>query len=131
MMDKGWILVIALISSLAIAGTLVIFLLMLDQKASTIGVNQVLIKVEYNGEWQGSYGDQTVLVGWSSTGPRTVSLKKVAKINLWFIEASAQKLDNSSKTLKLMIMKTDGTVLKEDSTSAPYGLIQITYSIQD
>lgn len=116
----------------AVTGVLAAFLLFNpDQIASPEKIVEILIRVEYDGKLKCSYGDETVLVSFSSTQSRTVSLKNTAQINPWVISCNAQKLDNSSKTLKLMIMKTDGTILKENSTSAPYGLTQIIYSIQD
>lgn len=43
------------------------------------------------------------------------------------ISANAQKGDDSSSTLTIQILK-DGEVVKESSTSAEYGMAQITYS---
>lgn len=94
-------------------------------------ITQVIIKVEYSGSWQGAYGDQTTITSWSGTGTKTVTLTRPSDASIWIISANAQKLDGSENILKIMIMKTDGTVLKEASTSAPYGVAQISYTIQD
>lgn len=94
-------------------------------------ITQVLVKVEYNSAWQGAYGDQTAITSWSGTGPRTVTLTRPSDSYIWIISANAQKMDGSSSTLRIMITKTDGTILKEGSTSAPYGVAQISYTVQD
>ena len=68
-------------------------------------INQVIIKVEYNGEWQGAYGDQTAIVSWSGTGSKTVTLNRPSDASIWIISANAQKMDGSSNTLRITIMK--------------------------
>lgn len=95
-------------------------------------ITQVLVKVEYDGEWQGAYGDQTGISSWSSHGSKTITLNRPSQAgSVWIISANAQKLDGSQKTLIIMITKTDGTILKEGITTSPYGIAQIVYSIQD
>lgn len=91
---------------------------------------QVLIKVEYDGEWQGAYGDPSALVSWNGIGTKTVTLNK-PDTYLWIISANAQKQDDSSKTLTVSILLPDGTVLKTASTTSPYGIAQVTYEIKD
>ena len=91
---------------------------------------QVLIKVEYDGEWQGAYGDPSALVSWNGIGTKTVTLNK-PDTYLWIVSANAQKQDDSSKTLTISILLLDGTVLKSASTSSPYGIAQVTYEIKN
>lgn len=91
---------------------------------------QVLIKVEYDSEWQGAYGDPSALVSWNGNGTKTVTLNK-PDTYLWIISANAQKQDDSSKTLTVSILLPDGTVLKTASTTSPYGIAQVTYEIKD
>ena len=91
---------------------------------------QVLIKVEYDGEWQGAYGDPSALVSWNGIGTKTVTLNK-PDTYLWIVSANAQKQDDSSKTLTISILLLDGTVLKSASTSSPYGIAQVTYEIEN
>jgi hypothetical protein len=40
-------------------------------------------------------------------------------------------MDGSGNTLKIIITKTDGTILKEGNTTAAYEVAQIAYTIQD
>jgi hypothetical protein len=94
-------------------------------------ITQIQIKVEYSGSWQGARGDLSALESWSGTGSKTVTLNRPSDASIWIISANAQKLDDSSNTLRIMITKTDGTVLREGSTTAAYGVAQITYTIQD
>jgi len=94
-------------------------------------ITQVLIKVEYGGQWQGAYGDTSGISSWSGTGSKTVTLNRPSDASIWTISANAQKMDGSTDTLRIMITKTDGTILKEGSTSAAYGVAQIIYSVQD
>lgn len=93
---------------------------------------QIQIKVQYSGEWQGAYGDQTGIISWNGQGPKTITLNRPSQAeDIWIISANAQKMDDSASTLRIMIMKTDGTILKEGSTTAPYGVAQVVYSIED
>jgi len=93
---------------------------------------QIQVKVEYSGEWQGAYGDQTGITSWSGQGARTITLSRPSQAEgIWIISANAQKMDGSGNTLRIMIMKTDGTILKEGSTTAAYGIAQIAYSVED
>jgi len=95
-------------------------------------ITQIKIKVEYSGEWQGAYGDQTEITSWSGQGTKTITLNRPNQAEgIWIISANAQKMDGSGNTLRIVIMKTDGTILKEGSTTASYGVAQIAYSIED
>ena len=94
-------------------------------------ISQVTIKVEYNGNWQGAYGESSgSLTSWNGQGTKTVTLNRPSGASIWIVVANAQKMDDSGNTLRIMIMKTDGTILKEGSTNAPYGIAQISYTVQ-
>jgi len=122
------IIVVALIIIAILA--LVIFLR--SSSRDSYQTAQVLIKVEYNGDWSGAYGDQTGVVNWNGHGSKTITLNRPSQAEtVWIISANAQKLDGSENTLRIMIMKTDGAILKEANTTAPYGVAQIVYSLQD
>jgi len=92
-------------------------------------IQKVVIKVEYDGEWQGAYGDVYGIVSWNGNGAKTVTLNRPSDAYLWVVSANAQKMDDSNKVLTIKIMKTDGTILKQASTSAPYGVAQVAYNI--
>lgn len=92
-------------------------------------INRVIIKVEYNDEWQGAYGDTSGIVSWSGNGTKTVTLNRPSDAYIWIVTANAQKMSDSSNTLTIKITKTDGTVLKEASTITPYSVAQISYTV--
>ena len=91
----------------------------------------MIIKVEYGGQWQGACTDLTSLQSWSGTGTKTVTLNRPSDADIWIIGAAAQKMDMSSNSLKIIIQKTDGTILHQASSFAQYGVAQVAYSIDD
>lgn len=92
-------------------------------------ISKVYVRVEYDGEWQGAYGDVYGIVSWSGNGTKTVTLNRPSDGYLWVVSANAQKMDDSSKVLTIKIMKTDGTILKQASTTASYGMAQVAYNV--
>lgn len=96
---------------------------------ATQEIQEVVIKVEYNGDWQGAYGDVYGIVSWNGNGAKTVTLNRPSDGYLWVVSANAQKMDDLNEVLAIKIMKTDGTILKQASTSAPYGVAQVAYNI--
>lgn len=81
------------------------------------------VRVEYDGEWSGS-----ISVGGSSrtvegTGSKTVAVDGNPSV----IAANAQKQTDSSGTLTIQILK-NGEVEEGTSTSADYGVAQVSYS---
>jgi len=122
------IIVVALI----IIAILALIIFLGNPSRDSYQTTQVLIKVEYNGDWLGAYGDQTGVVNWNGHGSKTITLNRPSQAEtVWIISANAQKLDGSENTLRIMIMKTDGTILKEGNATTPYGVAQIVYSLQD
>jgi len=122
------IIVVALI----IIAILALIIFLGSPSRDSYQTTQVLIKVEYNGDWLGAYGDQTGVVNWNGHGSKTITLNRPSQAEtVWIISANAQKLDGSENTLRIMIMKTDGTILKEGNTTTPYGVAQIVCSLQD
>jgi hypothetical protein len=94
--------------------------------------NQVQIKVTYTGDWKGSYTDLSQTVSWDGTGDKTVTLTRPSgNAGLtWIVSANAQKYDGDpTGTLTISILKMDGTVIKTASTSADYGLAQVSTTI--
>jgi len=122
------IIVVALI----IIAILALIIFLGNPSRDSYQTTQVLIRVEYNGDWLGAYGDQTGVVNWNGHGSKTITLNRPSQAEtVWIISANAQKLDGSENTLRIMIMKTDGTILKEGNATTPYGVAQIVYSLQD
>lgn len=80
-------------------------------------------KVSYSGEWQGSLSAGGSAQSIDGTGTETISINGSPSV----ISGNAQKQDDSSETLTVQILK-NGEVVKESSTSAEYGLAQVSYS---
>jgi len=81
------------------------------------------VRISYSGEWQGSLGEDGSIQSVDGSGTRTFTVDGEPSV----ISANAQKQDDSSETLTVQILK-DGEVVKEASTSAEYGVAQVSYS---
>ena len=82
------------------------------------------IKIIYDGEWSGAAGDAGSVNSISGSGDKTIDVDNSAHI----ISANAQKQDAGSSELTIQILK-DGKVVKEASTSAEYGMAQVSASV--
>lgn len=80
-------------------------------------------KVLYDGEWQGSISAGGSSKSIEGTGTKTVSIDGSPDI----ISGNAQKQDDSSAKLTVQILN-NGEVVKETSTTAEYGVAQVSYS---
>lgn len=124
---------ISLILLVVMIGFLINFTFQVQKRVNELEPNltkeTVVIKVEYNGEWQGAYGDLSKIVSWNGNGVKTLTLNRPNDAHLWIVSVNAQKMDDSSQTLTIKIMLNDGTVLKQASTTSPYGIAQIADTI--
>ena len=81
------------------------------------------IKVIYDGSWNGALstgdGSSKTIEG---TGNETIN---VTNDTTDIVSANAQKMDDSSDELKIQILK-NGEVKKESSTTAQYGIADVT-----
>lgn len=82
------------------------------------------IKISYEGEWSGTYSSAGNLKSIDGSGTKTFPVKGDPII----ISANAQKRDGGAGTLTVQILK-NGTVIKESTTSAEYGLASVTVSV--
>lgn len=82
------------------------------------------IKVSYDGDWSGTVGTLGNSRSVDGSGTETFDVKKS---NPDTVSVNAQKRDGSSGTLTVQIIN-NGNVVKESTTSAEYGMTQITYS---
>lgn len=83
----------------------------------------IQIVVDYSGNWQGSYGDETGQQSVQGSGKKTISVSGNPSI----VSAVMQKMDGGSETLTVKILK-DGSVKQSKSTSADYGVVTVSYS---
>ena len=81
-------------------------------------------KIIYDGEWSGAAGDVSSINSISGSGDETIDMPDDASL----ISANAQKKDGSSNELTIQILK-DGKVVKESSTTAEYGVAQVSASV--
>ena len=86
------------------------------------GVN-FSVRVDYNGDWSGSVASDGSASSIQGSGRKTISIDGSPNV----ISANAQKKDDSSATLTIRILE-NGKVVKTASTSAAYGLAQVSYS---
>ena len=81
------------------------------------------IKVIYDGSWSGALstgdGSSKTIEG---TGNETIN---VTNNTLDMVSANAQKMDGGSGELKIQLLK-NGEVKKESSTTAQYGIADVT-----
>ena len=87
-------------------------------------VKGVQVKVSYDGEWQGAAGAEGSTNSISGTGDKTIDMDKDAHI----VSVNAQKMDGSSSTLTVQILK-DGKVVKESSTDTQYGVASVSATV--
>jgi len=81
------------------------------------------VKISYSGEWQGSIASGGSSRSVQGSGSDTIEIDGSPEI----ISANAQKQDDSSDELTIQILQ-DGEVVKESSTSAEYGVAQVSFS---
>ena len=82
------------------------------------------VTIIYDGEWSGAAGDVSSINSISGSGDETIDMPDDASL----ISANAQKKDGSSNELTIQILK-DGKVVKESSTTAEYGVAQVSASV--
>ena len=82
------------------------------------------VKIIYDGEWSGAAGDVSSINSISGSGDETIDMPDDASL----ISVNAQKKDGSSNELTIQILK-DGKVVKESSTTAEYGVAQVSASV--
>jgi hypothetical protein len=81
------------------------------------------VRIEYDGEWSGSVGSGGSTSSVDGSGTETIEIDGSPDI----ISANAQKQDDSSNELTIQILE-DGEVVEEGSTTASYGVAQISHS---
>jgi hypothetical protein len=81
------------------------------------------VRVDYTGEWQGSVSTDGSARSIDGQDSQTIDIEGSPSI----ISANAQKEDDSDRQLTIQI-REDGSVVKEASTTAAYGMAQVSYS---
>lgn len=92
--------------------------------SSSSSTSTVTIEVDYSGSWSGCYGDLGSTLSVDGSGYRTFTINNPD----FCVSAVFQKSDDSAKTLNVKI-KQGGTVLKQGSTSASYGVVSVSATL--
>lgn len=87
------------------------------------GGSSFQIRVQYDGQWQGSVGTGGSTRSIDGNSSNTIDIEGAPTT----IAVNAQKQDDGSGKLTVQILK-DGEVVKEASTTAEYGVAQVTYT---
>jgi len=116
---------VSVLGVIALAGTLLL--------TGFIGVrqriSQVIIEIDYFNNWNVTVCQNDSTQSWSGFGKMERIL--VGPIgDEWVISITARKTDGSSSNLSVRIKQVDGTIVKEASTSAPFGTASISYTIR-
>lgn len=82
------------------------------------------IRVQYSGEWSGSISADGSSRSIDGSGEETLDVNVE---DVMTVSANAQKGDDSGEELTIQILE-DGEVVKEQSTTAEYGVAQVSHS---
>lgn len=93
-----------------------------DSNGNGNGNGSIGVRVEYDGEWSGSISENGGSRSVDGTGPETIDVDDESDI----ISANAQKQDPGSEEITIQII-VDGEVVEEESSTAEFGLVQVTY----
>ena len=89
-----------------------------------ISGEEVKIKIDYAGAWTGSYGDIDSIKSIDGSGNKIISIPDAKMM----VSAFIQKMDDSARKLTVQILE-ENNVLKEESTTASYGVVSLSYSL--
>lgn len=92
-------------------------------------VEDVILEVDYFENWNLNISEDGYSWSFSELGRTEKCIARVDD-DEWVITVDARKVDGSSGRLTVRIKLRDGTVLKEASTSEPYGAVSFTIEIK-
>ena len=102
--------------------------------SSPSGIDKAYVGVMYDNPWQGAIGDLGTMNSWGAQESYVQLFNRPQDTSFWIISANAQKMDDSSDTLTIMIWYTDDNgdpvTLIEASTSVAYGVAQVSCEIK-
>lgn len=94
-----------------------------DSGTTAASEDTFTFKVTYDGQWQGSLTTGGSTRSIDGSGTREISVEGSPDV----ISGNAQKQDDSDRKLTVKILQ-NGDVVKEASTTAEYGLAQVSYT---
>lgn len=92
--------------------------------APTQAETGIQVEIDYSGKWQGALGTGANVKSVSGNGAQTFTLQS----NVALVSVNAQKMDDSSKTLTVSILK-NGKVVATENTNAAYGVAMTSASV--
>lgn len=92
-------------------------------------VEDVLVEVDYFDHWNMTVSESSYSWSFSGFGRMERCFVRVDG-DVWVISVEAQKEDSSSGQLAVRVKLRDGTVLKQASTSEPFGKVSFTIEIK-
>lgn len=92
-----------------------------SSSSSDSSSSAVSLVISYSGEWSGAISDESGTRSIEGTGSKTIDLGDITGA----VAANAQKMDDSSETLTISL-KSGGETLEKQSTSADYGMAQVS-----
>jgi hypothetical protein len=114
------ILLAIIVVAIVVVAAIVVF--------STVRNDHVLVEISYSGNWTGAYSDIYHTESVSGHGTRSYELTKPSQ-GMWIVSVVGQKSDGGSGTLTVRIIGENGNVIRQSSTSAAYGMAQVTATI--
>ncbi len=97
--------------------------------SSGTSVTQAKVVIDYNGTWNGSVGQLLDLKNVNGTGHKEITVDK-GNSSVFQVSALVHKSDASNATLTVSIEYMNGTVIKSDSTSTPFGIAAVTATVK-
>lgn len=95
-----------------------------NSEGGTGSSTSISVKISYDGEWQGTVGTSEGTRTVQGSGTETFSIDSSASI----VSANAQKMDDEGGELTVQIV-VDGDVVAEQSTTAEYGVAQVSETV--
>lgn len=118
-------ILVSAVGAIVLVATLMLTGMIGDQR----GIDEVVIVVDYYDSWNMTLSENGSVKSLSGFGKMERVLMRPAD-GPWTINMRVQKLDGSNGYIRVRIRLRDGTILKEGSTSTPYGTVDISLEIQ-
>jgi len=105
-------------------GVAIIAVLLLVAFGAASQLSVVLVKIDHSGSWSGALGYDSSTRSIDGFGPATY---RISLTGMRIVTAVIQK-GSQYGTLTVSITTEDGRILARESTSAPYGVVTVTWS---
>ena len=117
--------VISILGAVTVVGTLFFTGFIGDQN----DIEQLILEVDYYNNWNMTVSENGSVKSLSGFGKMERLFVRPFD-GKWVFIINASKLDDSLNNLSVRFKLVDGTILKHDSTTEPYGTVTLTLEIQ-